>query len=316
MHDYTYFEVQALSALQKYINHRVSLMIGITLMIGIPFIIIILTYSLLFSGHITRPIHQLSEKATLLGNGNFEMKSIHSTSSEIQTLDYHFNEMAERIDELLECVKEDQKALHRAELELLQSQINPHFLYNTFDSVIWLAETKENDKVIQMVTSLSTFFRTSLSKGQDFIPLGTEINQVASYLEIQQIRYFDILEYELDIFEHLKGYSIPKLTLQPLVENAIYHGIKNKRGKGKIVIRSLETENEVHIIIKDNGAGMTPEQLKRLQSEDYLLKASGLGIQNVCKRLKLYFGPDYGLSFDSVLGEGTTVTVRMPKTES
>ncbi|MBF4692496.1 sensor histidine kinase [Fusibacter ferrireducens] len=313
MNDYTYSEMKELAAIQKQIINRVSIMIWITIIISAPFLISILLYSWRLSSRLTKPILELCEKASVLGSGNFDVKPIQSYSSEIQTLDHQFNEMANRIDELLACVKADQNALHKAELELLQSQINPHFLYNTFDSVIWLAEAKQNDKVIRMVTSLSSFFRNSLSKGQDFITLEVEIHQVTSYLEIQQIRYFDILEYEIDIPKHLKTTSIPKLTLQPIVENAIYHGIKNKRQKGKIKISASELENDLMIQIQDNGAGMHPERLQALKKGLNQHQHMGLGLENVCKRLNLYFGPPYGLDFESVYGEGMTVTIRIPK---
>ncbi|GAU78882.1 sensor histidine kinase [Fusibacter sp. 3D3] len=313
MNDYTYSEMKELAAIQKQIINRVSVMIWVTIIISAPFLILILLHSWRLSSRLTKPILELCEKASVLGSGNFDVEPIVSYSAEIQTLDHRFNEMANRIDELLACVKEDQNALHKAELELLQSQINPHFLYNTFDSVVWLAETKQNDKVIQMVTSLSSFFRNSLSKGQDFITLEVEIHQVTSYLEIQQIRYFDILEYEIDIPNHLKTSYIPKLTLQPIVENAIYHGIKNKRQKGKIKIYAQQTDADILISIHDNGAGMTPERLENLKEGLQKNQHSGLGLENVSKRLDLYFGSSYGLCFESTYGEGMTVTVRIPK---
>lgn len=315
MHDYTHSEMKELAVLQKHISNRVSMMIWITIIILLPFLSIILLYSWKLSNHLTRPIHQLCEKTALLGDGNFKLEPIHTSSTEIKTLDHQFNEMAYRIDELLARVKEDQGALHKAELELLQSQINPHFLYNTFDSVIWLAEAKQNDKVIQMVTSLSTFFRNSLSKGQDFITLESEVKQVASYLEIQQIRYFDILDYEIHISDAIKKNYIPKLTLQPLVENAIYHGIKNKRQKGKINISAYENETDIFIEIHDDGAGMTEERREKIEEDLSENQHSGLGLANVYKRLKLYFGPDYGLHFESTLNEGTKVIVHIPNQE-
>jgi len=208
---------------------------------------------------------------------------------------------------------EDQKSLHRAELELLQAQINPHFLYNTLDSIAILAETQREEDVVTMVTSLSTFFRNSLNKGEDLISLQAERTQVTSYLEIQQIRYSDILRYEIDIPESLLDCRVPKLILQPLVENALYHGIKNRRGMGKITITGEAAGEDMILRVTDNGAGMAPEQIAALRAGIYEDKHTGLGLVNVHKRIRLYCGEGYGLSFESEPGRGTTVSVRLPQ---
>jgi two-component system sensor histidine kinase YesM len=169
-----------------------------------------------------------------------------------------------------------------------------------------------------MVTGLSAFFRNSLNKGRDIITLRSERDQVAGYLAIQQIRYSDILTYDIQIPEELQGFMMPKLILQPLVENALYHGIKNKRGQGNITItaKRITAENrgdEIRLCVTDNGIGMTPEQLQALQSGIYEDRHTGLGLVNVHKRIKLYCGEEYGLIFESEYGKGTTVTVRLPK---
>ncbi len=313
MHDYTYDEVRQLSILQQQITNQVYTTVAVTVLAAVGIVVFLALYSWRFARGITRPIKQLCEKVKRLGHGDFAVEPLHTDSRELRTLDDGFNEMAGRIFSLLRHVQEDQDALRRAEMELLQAQINPHFLYNTFDSIIWLAETHKDEEVVQIVTSLSSFFRNSLSKGQDVITLETEQKQVCSYLEIQQIRYRDVLSYSISIPEELLGCYIPKLTLQPLVENAIYHGIRSKREGGTITITGRAEGGDILLTVEDDGAGMTPEQLEALRAGIYKDCHTGLGLVNVHRRLRLYCGEGYGLSFESRLGEGTRVLVRIPK---
>ncbi|KAE9628769.1 hypothetical protein GND95_13625 [Defluviitalea raffinosedens] len=228
--------------------------------------------------------------------------------------------MIGRIEYLLDAVKTEEKNLREAELELLQAQINPHFLYNTLDTIIWLAESGNPKEVVDMVKALSDFFRTSLNHGNGMFTLKEEERHVKSYLQIQHVRYQDILEYEIDLPDDIKDAIIPKITLQPIVENALYHGIKNRRGKGKISVTGMREGNDVVISIADNGAGMTPEQLNKittLLNEGHAggkvqKKMDSYGLYNVNQRIKLKFGNNYGLSISSVYGEGTCVKVRIP----
>ncbi len=215
-----------------------------------------------------------------------------------------------------EQVKEEQKQLRKAEFELLQAQINPHFLYNTLDAIVWSAESGNQRQVVKMVGSLSDFFRTSLNKGKEIVLIREELQHVRSYLEIQQIRYQDILSYEIDSADSINNYTIPKITIQPLVENALYHGIKNKRGGGCISVIGREKEDAVEIVVKDNGIGMTPERLEEVR-KGLEAEAPGqsaiYGLYNVNERIKLSFGAEYGISVESEYGEGSEVTVRLPK---
>lgn len=313
MHDYTYNEVKELTRLQDEISGRALTTIVAILIISMLLIVTILWYSLRFTQRITMPVSQLCRKVQKLGDGDFSIEPIETRSEEIKTLDDGFNEMVVRINALREKEIRDQNELHRTEFELLQAQINPHFLYNTLDSIVWLAETHRDSDVVKMVTSLSVFFRNSLSKGRDIITLEAEKNQVKSYLEIQKIRYSDILEYSIDIPKELLQYEIPKLTLQPLVENAIYHGTKHKRAIGKITIEGRQEKEKIFISVSDNGVGISEEHLKALRAGVYEDRHTGLGLANVHKRLKLYCGEEYGLYFDSVHGQRTIVTVVIPK---
>ncbi|MDR1532819.1 MAG: sensor histidine kinase [Clostridiales bacterium] len=325
MHNYLYDEVKELARLQVRIKAKVLTTIAVTVILSALLVVSILVYSLRFTRRITQPISELSRKVEKLAGssdpsgGDFSVEPIETRSEEIKTLDDGFNDMVRHINGLLEEVREHQTSLRRAELELLQAQINPHFLYNTLDSIIWLAEAHRNSEVTKMVSSLSVFFRNSLSSGHDVVTLEAERNHVKSYLEIQNIRYSDILEYSIDIPDTLLRYTIPKLTLQPLVENAIYHGTKNKRAMGRIVIQGYEETDAIALTVRDNGIGMSEEQLETLRAGLYKGRRAGgrgfrgLGLINVHKRIKLYCGESYGLSFESVPGEGTTVTVRIPK---
>ncbi len=215
-----------------------------------------------------------------------------------------------------EQVKEEQKQLRKAEFEVLQAQINPHFLYNTLDAIVWSAEAGNNRQVVKMVGSLSEFFRSSLNKGKEIVTIKEELQHVRSYLEIQQIRYQDILSYQIDVDESINAYYIPKITIQPIVENALYHGIKNKRGGGKITVTGSDAGENIKITVHDNGMGMTEERLNEVRDS---LNHRGTdnhaiyGMYNVNERIHLSFGDAGGLDVDSVYGEGTTVTITLPK---
>jgi two-component system sensor histidine kinase YesM len=207
------------------------------------------------------------------------------------------------------------------ELKLLQAQINPHFLYNTLDTIVWLAETKQNEQVSRMVTSLSDFFRTTLSKGKDYITVREEESHIRSYLEIQQFRYRDILEYNINIDEDILEYEILKMTLQPLVENAIYHGIKNKRGLGHITVTGVKRDEHMVFEVQDDGLGMKPDRLEFMrrvvsdEEKDGKSTSSGFGLYNVAKRLKLNYGKKCDINIESTYGEGTTITLIVPITK-
>lgn len=208
--------------------------------------------------------------------------------------------------------------VQNTELKLLQAQINPHFLYNTLDTIVWLAETKQNEQVSRMVTSLSDFFRTTLSKGKDYITVREEESHIRSYLEIQQFRYRDILEYNITITDDILDCEILKMTLQPLVENALYHGIKNKRGLGHITVMGVKSGSNMVFTVKDDGLGMKPERLEFIRRvvadevKDGYSTSSGFGLYNVAKRLRLNYGKKCSVDIESIYGEGTTITISIP----
>jgi two-component system, sensor histidine kinase YesM len=242
---------------------------------------------------------------------------------EITELGMSFNIMIGKIKELLDSKIKEQENLKKAELRALQAQINPHFLYNTLDTIIWMAEAKKTDQVVEIVSALSSFFRISLSKGADWITIGEEVERTRSYLTIQRMRYRDIMDFKIEVDDDVSRNTVLKLILQPLVENALYHGIKNKRQGGTIIVRAKRKgENEVLLEVEDDGIGFTPEKLVQLRSEledesgDIKLE-NGFGIGNVNKRIRLYYGKQYGLTVRSEYNTGTCVTLVIPaKTEA
>ncbi|SDB10889.1 sensor histidine kinase [Butyrivibrio sp. INlla16] len=215
-----------------------------------------------------------------------------------------------------EQVKNEQKQLRKAEFELLQAQINPHFLYNTLDAIVWSAEAGNQKQVVSMVGSLSDFFRSSLNKGKEIVTIREDLQHVRSYLEIQQIRYQDILSYEIDVPETIYDYVIPKITIQPVVENALYHGIKNRRGGGKIIVTGGDLGEFIQITVKDDGMGISDERLVSIRENlksDKPEDNTIYGLYNINERIRLSFGDEYGVGIDSTEGVGTIVNIRLPK---
>ena len=260
-----------------------------------------------------QPVNIMLDKVKKVGRGKFDMIPIEAEIEEIEELDEGINKMARKISALLENVRQEKEMQHLTELQLIQAQVNPHFLYNTLDTIVWLIEGGMTDDAVEMISSLSIFFRTSLSKGNDIIPLSEEERHTLSYLEIQQYRYRDILEFEINIPKELSGIPVPKLSIQPLAENALYHGIKNRRGKGKILIEGREEEDALVLTVSDNGQGMTPERLHEVQEAIRTGERAGFGLAAVAERIALYYGPGYGMKIFSEEGKGTTVEIRLGK---
>lgn len=315
MLQYIYYEIQDMQEARAAYQTSYLRVITISLITFVALLVAITLMSIYIPAGITRPISVLSKVTDQVAKGDLSVRAHVDAGAEVGVLSESLNTMIDKINELLAQVTSEQIRLRNAELELLQSQINPHFLYNTLDTIVWLAEAGDQEKVVSMVGSLSDFFRTSLNQGKDIIRVGEEITHVTSYLAIQQVRYQDILEYEIDVPENLHDYLIPKITLQPLVENALYHGIKNKRGKGKISITGEMQELFFVLTVSDNGIGMTEERLNEIKTglitrniEDSKI----YGLYNVNERILLKFGEEYGINVESTYGEGTTITVKLP----
>lgn len=316
---YIYYEVRDIQQTHtEYQNFFVSMIrFSLIAFIAISMLIVLLSYQIPLS--ITRPIRKLSEVTDQVAKGDLTVRSDIHTGDEVGILSDSLNTMIDKNLELLEQVRTEQTRLRKAEFDLLQSQINPHFLYNTLDAIVWLAEAGEQQKVVSMVGSLSDFFRTSLNQGKEIVTIKEELQHVRSYLEIQQVRYQDILNYEIVVPRELDKYLIPKISLQPLIENALYHGIKKKRGLGLICVSGRKEGNTMVIQIEDNGIGMTEARLEQVRAGILKKIQTGkdiYGMYNVNERIRLNFGEEYGIKIDSVYGEKTVVSIYMPCVES
>lgn len=273
----------------------------------------------IISASIYIPIKKLHDVTTTITRNDLQALVTSQNVDEITEMGMSFNIMIGRIRQLLDAKVKEQESLKKAELKALQAQINPHFLYNTLDTIVWMAQANKIDKVIDIVQALSSFFRIALSKGQDWITIGQEIEHIRCYLTIQKLRYHDILNYRIDADDDILTGTILKLTLQPLVENALYHGIKNKRNGGTIVVSARRAGvDQVMLEIIDDGVGFTPYRLSKIQEAlandtgEITLSESGFGLENVHRRIQLYYGKQYGLTVQSKYQEGTRVTVTIP----
>ncbi len=266
---------------------------------------------------VSEPIERLEEVTAKLAEGTLDARLTDTDVTELRNLTMQVNTMADRLEAMMEKSNQDARKLRKAELRTLQAQINPHFLYNTLDAIVWKAEAGEKDDVIHLTSALSDFFRISLSSGADWIPISQEKKHIEGYLKIQQTRYRDIMHYEIDIPDEIGHYYILKLLLQPLVENALYHGIKIKRGGGTIRVTGKLEDGFLTFSVKDTGSGMTKEQLAELNARmkkgqpTVSEGGGGFGLVNVNMRIRLYYNQTDGLMIESN-SEGTEVSFKVP----
>ena len=286
-------------------------------LVAMGLMIVALFFSRFISRSITQPIQQLCDSMERVQEGDFSVSDIVVESqNEIGSLTKSFNVMTHRIQDLMEQNIREQEAKRKSELKALQSQINPHFLYNTLDSIIWMAEGKKNEEVVLMTASLARLLRQSISNEDEVVSIGNEIEYVRSYLTIQKMRYKDKLEFEIDVDPSIKYIKIVKLVLQPIVENAIYHGLKYKESKGLLIVRGYTRGENAFIEIADNGVGMDAETLKHIfERHKVNYHSNGVGVYNVQKRLQLHYGADYGITYRSEPGIGTTATIIIPRNQ-
>ena len=277
----------------------------------------VIAISSIISREITKPIRQLRDSMSMVEEGRFDKANVPVTASnEVGSLSKSFNVMTERIHTLMEQNVYEQKQKRKNELKALQAQINPHFLYNTLDSIIWMSEAGRNDEVVLMTSALARLLRQSISNDKEQITVAEEIEYVRSYLTIQKMRYKDKLEYSIDVSPEINHVMIIKFALQPIVENAIYHGLKYKDTKGNLSIRGYVRGKKAYITIADDGVGMEEAALEHIFDETKKEhKSNGVGVPNVQKRLKLYYGQEYGISYISRKGVGTVATVTVPLEE-
>ncbi len=269
--------------------------------------------SIFISRKVSQPIKRLERQMKLVENGDFSIQVDVKGDDEVNKLSQSFNIMVLRIKQLMEEVIQEQEEKRKSEFKALQAQINPHFLYNTLDSIIWMNENQKYEGVSTMVAALAQFFRISISKGNEFISIGDEIEHAKSYLTIQKIRYRDKFDFYIEADPDIMQYKTIKLILQPIIENAIYHGINKLQEKGKITIKAIIKDERVVLSVIDNGYGIKPSVLKGiLEKEPQFYNSGGVGLKNVNERIKLFFGIHYGIEIESELDMGTTVNITIP----
>lgn len=312
---YIYYETQNFEAIRQILDEQVTNVIVTMIVALIAIIFASVLVNIFVTDSITKPIKDLCDKTGLVAKGDFTARMTCKNHDEIAILSDRFNDMAFQLEQQVKSIKIEQENLRHMESKLLQAQINPHFLYNTLDTIIWLIEGDKNQEAIDIVVSLSEFLRIVVSKGRDFITIREEEMHIKSYLQIQQSRYKDILSYEINIPEKLYDYKILKLTLQPLIENSLYHGVKMLRAKGKITVTGELIDDNIHFHVFDNGVGMDEVELESLRKEierPGSKQSTGFGLANVNKRIKLNYGNNYGLEIQSKKGEGTDIFIKIP----
>lgn len=287
-----------------------------SILIGLITLVLAVAAAFFFTASIAKPLSKLGSLMKRAEEGDLSVRFNSKYNDEIGRLGTSFNRMIKEISNLIDMVYAEQQRKREAELKTLQAQIKPHFLYNTLYTIQWMAEEHGAKDVVAILGSLANLFRIGLSKGKEMISVQEELEHVRSYLAIQKARYEDKLTYEINFDEKILTHSVLKVILQPLVENAIYHGLNAKRGGGKITITAKEQEGKLYFSVEDNGLGITTEKLKEIRqllSCDHRESGkTGFGIFNVNERIRLSVGKEYGLVYSSVYQEGTKVEVWHP----
>ena len=312
---YIYYQTQSMEMMRASLNQQVFTFIVCMILLLAALTAFVAIIETRISRSISGPILGLSQVTHEIAQGDFSVRADEKGDRELGALAASVNNMAEHLSVMVMQIREDERKMRKAELRLLQEQINPHFLYNTLDAIVWMIEDGKSEQAENMVVSLSTFFRTVLSRGREFISIREEVQHIRSYLEIQKARYQDILSYEIQVAPELYPYETLKMTLQPLVENALYHGVKNKRSGGLIRISGERDGKLIRFKVEDDGIGMNAEALTHLQAEirrPCKETDTGFGMANVNERIRMNFGADYGLMIESEEGKGTRVWVTIP----
>lgn len=310
--NYTNWKVVAVAYMSEILDFKKTStnFIGWILFVSIILIIFIFGF---ISAKISHPIKQLEESMKMVEAGDFDIYIEVKGEDEVERLATAFNLMISKVKYLMGQIVIEQEAKRKSELDALQSQINPHFLYNTLDSIVWMAENEKSEGVITMVTALAKLFRISISRGKNIITVGEEIEHAKNYLIIQKVRYKNKFEFEIIIQEEVLKYKTLKLILQPIIENSIYHGIEYMVDEGFIRISASITDGKLLYEIYDNGLGIEPEKLKNLLEYRSKNNAwSGVGVKNVHERIQLSYGTEFGLEIQSEIEEGTTIKIWLP----
>ena len=312
---YIYYQTRYMEKVTDTLQKQIGrFMVVCSILIAVLIAVVAVSAVMIVSG-ILQPIRQLNSVTEKIAQGDFNARAQVNSDDEVAELAVSFNKMAGNMQSLIDKVKEDERKMRKADLRLLQEQIQPHFLYNTLDTIVWLIESNEPDEAVTMVVTLSDFFREILSKGKEFISIKEEEKHISSYLQIQEMRYRDILEYDIQLDQVIYKYQILKLTLQPVVENALYHGIKYKRAKGCIHIHGEKEGDIIRLTVRDDGVGMDEETQRHIFEKFYCAAPSsgdhgnGLGLSIVQRVVKLCGGQ---ITVFSRPGKGSTFTVTLP----
>ena len=313
-YSYLYHEAGELASIQKQLDNWLIAEIAFVILVIVVVTPIVLKRAFRLSRSITDPIIEMNSRVEAIGDGDLSAHTpVRTDDKNLALLSMGIEDMAERLSKQIELNRQEQIHLRETELSLIQAQINPHFLYNTLDAIVWLIEIGKNDQAEQMVTSLSSYFRSFLSDGKEIVTIAEETNHIRSSLEIQQVRYRDIMEYEINVDSEIDEYKLPKLTLQPLVENAIYHGLKPKRGKGKITVTGKTDGDKIILKVQDTGAGMNEEELQNLKTKIINEDTTSFGLVAAYKRLKLLYGEEFRFDIVSKKDSGTSIKISIPR---
>ena len=313
---YTGWKIVSVTPVSQFSMNLVQMRFFFFVILAFSLILIILL-NLILSEQIADPIKKLENSVKDLEKGGAKPESdiYIGGSQEVQHLGRAVQSMLEQRNRLMDNILEEQESKRKSELEALQSQINPHFLYNTLDSIVWMIESNRYDEAISMITDLASLFRISLSKGENIISIEKEVQHARNYINIQKVRYKNKFVVKFDIDEQILNYSTMKLILQPLLENAIYYGMESMDDEGRIYVRGYQKGDDIYLEVEDNGLGMPESVTEKLLVEDNQLpkRGSGIGLLNVQRRIQIYFGKEYGLNITSELDEGTKVTIQLPQ---
>ena len=306
------WRIVGVSYVEELVTVKVTAMIQMVLFVVLMVMLTTALAGTLLAKSFSKPAKELASamRSFVKEAEAFEFYPVKGTE-EIVALSDSFGHMVLQIQELMEKVRNEEITLRKTELNALQAQINPHFLYNTLDSIAWMCEVGRTEEAIEMVNALARLFRISISKGHELITVEQELQHAECYLKIQKFRYKSQFKYQFKVEEGCMGYLCNKITLQPLIENAIVHGL-DMSDEGEILIEVFEENQDIVMTVCDNGIGMTSEQCEEIFQKDVHQKG-GIGIKNVNDRIKIYFGEQYGVSISSELDEGTKVEIRMPK---
>ena len=302
------------SFLQEFLTESLRQLGTILLLLAGLVLLATLIASAVLSTAISRPLRELETAMEQFEEDadRFSYDPPQHGVREVRHLSVSFRELVLKLQHLMKTVRDEEINLRKTELRALQAQINPHFLYNTLDSISWMCEQGKNAEAVEMVNALARLFRISISRGHELIPIRSELMHAESYLEIQAYRYKNQFRWSIDADESCLDYLCNKITLQPIIENAIYHGLNGLVDDGEILVSVQEDGEDILFTVRDNGSGMTDEQIAAIMQKEQSDRA-GIGIKNVNDRLKIYFGPAYGIRIESEPDEGTCVFIRMPK---